>query len=128
MPESLCWRATGMRRWLVCAAALLSTSSVRWLVCAAALLSTSSVAHAQPAPPSPQPLPDVGATAAIRDSSGRLLATANLREGRGEVLIGIVFPSQPVLSGAHAVHIATTGRCDPPDFSSAGPIFNPFNR
>jgi Cu-Zn family superoxide dismutase len=57
-----------------------------------------------------------------------LLATANLREGRGEVLIGIVFPSQPVLSGAHAVHVATTGRCDPPDFSSSGAIFNPFNK
>jgi superoxide dismutase, Cu-Zn family len=113
MPESLCWRAIGMRSWLVCVVASLMMSSV---------------AHAQPAPPPPQPVPGVGASAAIRDANGSLLATANFREGRGEVLISIVFPGQPVLSGAHAVHIATVGRCDPPDFSNSGGIFNPFNK
>jgi Cu-Zn family superoxide dismutase len=27
--------------------------------------------------------------------------------------------------GEHAIHIHTTGKCDPPDFQSAGPHFNP---
>jgi superoxide dismutase, Cu-Zn family len=27
--------------------------------------------------------------------------------------------------GTHAVHIDSAGRCDPPDFMSSGPIFNP---
>jgi Cu-Zn family superoxide dismutase len=28
-------------------------------------------------------------------------------------------------AGEHAIHIHTTGKCDPPDFQSAGPHFNP---
>jgi len=72
--------------------------------------------------------PPVGASAEIRDTANRLVATAALRQGRGEVLISIAFPNPPVLSGAHALHINAVGRCDPPDFASSGGIFNPFNK
>jgi Cu-Zn family superoxide dismutase len=79
-------------------------------------------AVAQVATPTPT------ATAEVRDASNRLLATATFREGHGEVLINMMFPTPPVLSGTHAVHITDTGRCDAPDFSTSGNIFNPFNK
>lgn len=72
--------------------------------------------------------PPVGATAEVRDVAGRLVATAEFREGRGEVLINLVFPTPAGLSGTHAVHIQEVGRCDPPDFLSAGADFNPYNK
>jgi superoxide dismutase, Cu-Zn family len=31
-------------------------------------------------------------------------------------------------NGEHAIHFHATGRCDPPDFQSAGPHFNPHDR
>jgi Cu-Zn family superoxide dismutase len=79
-------------------------------------------ALAQVATPTPT------ATAEIRDASNRVLGTATLREGHGEVLINMAFPTPPVLSGTHAIHITDTGRCDAPDFSTSGNIFNPFNK
>ena len=73
-------------------------------------------------------VPAVGATSEVRDAANRLVATAEFREGRGEVLITIRFPSPPVLSGTHGIHIHDVGRCDPPDFLTAGNIFNPFGK
>jgi Cu-Zn family superoxide dismutase len=70
----------------------------------------------------------VGATSELRDATGRLIATAEFREGRGEVLITLTFPNPPALSGTHALHINELGRCDPPDFSTSGGIFNPYNK
>jgi len=84
------------------------------------VLASSSAVHAQ--------VPTVGASADVRDANGRLVATADFREGRGEVQITVTFPNPPVLSGSHALHINDTGRCDPPDFSTSGNIFNPFNK
>ena len=73
-------------------------------------------------------VPAVGATTEVRDAANRLVATAEFREGRGEVLITIRFPSPPVLSGTHGIHLHEAGRCDPPDFLTAGNIFNPFGK
>lgn len=83
-------------------------------------LASGTAVHAQ--------VPTVGASTDVRDASGRLVATAAFREGRGEVLITVTFPNPPVLSGSHALHINDTGRCDPPDFTTSGNIFNPFNK
>lgn len=91
------------------------------LATAAILGSAGQTVQAQ-APPTP------GATAEVRDAAGRLLATADFREGRAEVLITLSFPNPPVLSGTHALHITDTGRCDPPDFATSGNIFNPNNK
>src|SRR5437762_9143623 len=73
-------------------------------------------------------VPPVGASAEMRDASGRLVANAELREGRGEVLITMLFPNPPVLTGTHGLRIHEFGRCDPPDFATAGNGFNPFNK
>src|SRR5437588_11440342 len=92
------------------------------LVCLTASALTLAPAAAQPQPPG------IGATAELRDATGRLVANATFREGRGEVLISIMFASSPPLTGTHAVHIDETGRCDPPDFRTSGNIFNPFGK
>jgi superoxide dismutase, Cu-Zn family len=73
-------------------------------------------------------VPPVGASAEVRDATGRLVATAEFREGRGEALVTILFPTPSTLTGTHAVHIMEVGRCDPPDFLTAGNIFNPGNK
>jgi len=69
-----------------------------------------------------------GASAQIRDANGRLVATAELREDRGELRLSLSFfgpGTGPPLTGGHALHIHEVGRCDPPDFATAGGIFNP---
>src|SRR5437870_5530747 len=73
-------------------------------------------------------VPPIGATAAIRDRTGRLVANAEFREGRGEVLITIRFAARADLTATHAVHIQSVGRCDPPDFLTSGADFNPFGK
>src|SRR5438874_6362396 len=73
-------------------------------------------------------VPSVGASAEVRDAAGRVLANAEFREGRGEVVITVIFPSPAVLTGTHGLRITSVGRCDPPDFTTAGPGFNPLNK
>jgi Cu-Zn family superoxide dismutase len=73
-------------------------------------------------------VPPVGASAEVRDATGRLIATAEFREGRGEVLVTIIFPSPAALTGTHGLRIHEVGRCDPPGFLSAGNGFNPLNK
>ena len=40
-------------------------------------------------------------------------------------LVQVVYNLQGVPAGTHGVHIHTVGRCDPPDFASAGGHFDP---
>jgi Cu-Zn family superoxide dismutase len=68
------------------------------------------------------------AAADVRDASGRSLASAELREDQGKVMVSLVLPNPSSLTGKHAVHIMDVGRCDPPDFASAGGIFNPYGK
>lgn len=64
----------------------------------------------------------------MHDGAGRLLANAEFREGRGEVLVTLIFPNPPALTGTHGLRITSVGRCDPPDFTTAGAGFNPTNK
>jgi superoxide dismutase, Cu-Zn family len=68
------------------------------------------------------------AAADIRDATGRTLATAELREDAGKVQVALILPSPSPLTGKHALHIMEIGRCDAPDFASAGGIFNPLGK
>lgn len=68
----------------------------------------------------------VAASARVYDRAGRLVATASFREATDEVLVNLAFPDRSALIGTHAIQIHESGRCDPPDFSSAGGVFNPF--
>ncbi len=65
------------------------------------------------------------ATAKIINSQGVVVGTATLTptvRGTG-VLINITLKGLP--AGVHALHIHTVGKCEKPDFMSAGGHFNP---
>jgi Cu-Zn family superoxide dismutase len=67
-----------------------------------------------------------GAHALLRDASGKEVGTATLAPAGGSVKIDLKLKDLP--PGAHAFHVHSVGRCDPPSFESAGPHFNPTNR
>jgi Cu-Zn family superoxide dismutase len=72
--------------------------------------------------------PGVSASAQLYDPGGRLIATATFREATDQVLINLTFPDRAALTGTHGIQIHEVGRCDPPNFASAGGIFNPFGK
>ena len=70
--------------------------------------------------------PDAGATAVMRDSTGRDLGTLTLTESSsGVVITGRLTGLTP---GDHGIHLHTLGRCDAPTFESAGAHWNPTSR
>src|SRR5947199_7050660 len=65
----------------------------------------------------------------LRDARGTLVGNAVLTQ-RAVPLIGgtrISVDVEGLTTGEHGIHIHETGRCDPPDFESAGSHFNPFS-
>jgi Cu-Zn family superoxide dismutase len=68
----------------------------------------------------------VRATAEVRDTQGRALGTVYFLQGPYGVLIRGQLTGLP--PGAHGFHIHEVGRCDPPDFQSAGGHYNPRHR
>ncbi len=64
--------------------------------------------------------------AQLRDPGGRVLATS--RVVRAEQGLNVLVTSSGLRPGTYAVHVHTTGRCDAPDFTSAGPHWNPTGR
>jgi superoxide dismutase, Cu-Zn family len=64
------------------------------------------------------------ATADLRDAHGARVGVARLVEVRGGVRI--VLELRGMSPGPKAVHLHVVGRCDPPDFASAGGHFNPL--
>lgn len=66
------------------------------------------------------------ATAELKDPDGKSLGTLELSdEGSGVTISGDVSGLSP---GEHAFHIHETGKCEGPDFKSAGGHFNPDNK
>jgi Cu-Zn family superoxide dismutase len=80
----------------------------------------AAYAYAQ-APGSQAPAP--GAKATLKDAQGKTLGEATLRESPAGVLVKLDLQGVP--PGTHAFHIHTVGKCDAPDFMSAGGHFNP---
>ncbi len=78
--------------------------------------STADIATAQQA----------GATAELRDSNGQSIGTATFSQVSGGVQVAGTFRGLP--PGEHGIHVHEIGRCDPPDFMSAGGHFNPTGR
>jgi Cu-Zn family superoxide dismutase len=64
-----------------------------------------------------------GPAAELRDASGQAKARATIVEGSGGLRIHI--EALGLAPGAYGTHIHTVGRCDPPDFASAGGHWNP---
>lgn len=65
-------------------------------------------------------------TVTLRDAGGRTVGTALLAPARGGVQV--VLSTSGLPPGVHGVHVHERGRCDPPDFASAGGHFNPGGR
>jgi Cu-Zn family superoxide dismutase len=87
----------------------------RNLLCLSFVL-TAATAFAQP---------PALATATLKNAQGMEVGTATLTATqRGTaVMINATFSKLP--QGTHAIHVHNVGTCAPPDFTSAGPHFNP---
>ena len=63
------------------------------------------------------------ATATLRDAQGKTVGTATLTPGDGGVKIAVSVSG--VAPGLHGFHVHAVGKCEGPDFKSAGGHFNP---
>ncbi|HLH21421.1 MAG TPA: superoxide dismutase family protein [Chloroflexota bacterium] len=84
---------------------------------ASLLLGMYSVAFAQPATQGGAP------TADIYDANGQMVGTATLTEDANGVTLAVQGSGMPL--GEHGIHFHEIGRCDPPNFATAGEHFNP---
>jgi superoxide dismutase, Cu-Zn family len=66
------------------------------------------------------------AYAVLTNTKGEKIGTAKLRQIKRGVKINLNVSDLP--PGTHALHIHAVGKCDPPDFKSAGPHFNPGDK
>jgi Cu-Zn family superoxide dismutase len=66
-----------------------------------------------------------GGTAAtvLKDGSGKEVGKAELTDTPNGILIKLTLDGVP--AGEHAFHVHETGKCEPPDFKSAGGHYNP---
>lgn len=60
---------------------------------------------------------------ALQDAQGKDAGTATFRQGKKHLKVHVVLMNLPV--GDHAVHVHAVGKCEAPDFKSAGGHFNP---
>lgn len=70
--------------------------------------------------------PLAGATAEVRDASGRALGTLTFADAANGVAVAGRLAGLP--PGEHGMHIHAVGRCDPPAFTTAGGHWNPTGR
>jgi hypothetical protein len=82
------------------------------LICALLVLLTFETVAAQTT--SPQ------ASADLRGTQGESLGQVTFTQAPQEVLISINFRNRTALVGTHNTGVYATGRCDPPNFASAG--------
>ncbi len=66
------------------------------------------------------------ATAKIQDAKGQDIGQAKFKATKGGVDMSVTVTN--LSPGVHAIHIHEAGKCDPPDFKTAGAHFNPANK
>lgn len=69
---------------------------------------------------------DVSAAADLRSAGGTTMARANVSQVGDSIRVRV--EAMGMNAGAYGAHVHAVGRCDPPDFASAGPHWNPTGR
>jgi Cu-Zn family superoxide dismutase len=62
----------------------------------------------------------------LRNAEGKQVGTATFTQADAGVTVHVAVAG--LTPGRHGIHVHAVGKCDPPDFKSAGPHFNPFGR
>ena len=106
-----------LHRWLLKNGKI---SMTRWLSVAAMAILISGKAYGDVKPGDPT------GSATIIDNNGQSVGSAMLAQGPNGVTISVVVSNLP--PGKHGIHIHAAGKCDPPDFQTAGGHFNPFGK
>jgi superoxide dismutase, Cu-Zn family len=72
------------------------------------------------------PEPQGGAPMALVNAAGQTVGTVRAWQTAGGVTFRVDASGLP--HGIHGIHVHSVGRCDTPDFASAGPHWNPAAR
>jgi len=84
----------------------------------------TATATATPTPPAFSAPAVDSASAQLKNASGQVVGSAQFfQDGQGVVQVKVDVTGLP--AGSHGIHIHTVGKCDPPDFTTAGGHFNP---
>ena len=66
------------------------------------------------------------ARAALKNAQGKQIGTATFKPVDAGVQVQVQVAG--LAPGKHGIHVHAVGKCEPPDFKSAGPHFNPTGR
>jgi Cu-Zn family superoxide dismutase len=61
----------------------------------------------------------------LKDAQGKSVGSATIWDGNPGGGVGIELNLHDLPTGEHALHFHQNAKCEPPDFKSAGPHFNP---
>jgi Cu-Zn family superoxide dismutase len=70
--------------------------------------------------------PQGGAPMPLVNAGGQIVGSVRAWQTTGGVTFRVDATGLP--HGIHGIHVHSVGRCDPPDFASAGPHWNPLGR